>query len=73
MTEHQDKCPECGSMDIRFRTRDSKKGDYYGCRTCGYGPILFPLNYRRKFIAPVIDAETANDALKLVRELKHDV
>ena len=73
MTEHQDKCPECGSMDLRFGSRDPCEGDYYVCRTCGYGPILFPLNYRRKFIAPIIDAEESNRALKLVQELKHDV
>ena len=70
MTDNQDKCPECGSTDLRFGSRDPCEGDWYWCQHCKAGPILFPLNYRRKFIAPVIDAETANEALKLVQELK---
>jgi hypothetical protein len=69
-TDNQDKCPECGSMDIRFGSRNPCEGDYYACRSCGYGPILFPLNYRRKFIAPIIDSDDANAALKLVQELE---
>jgi len=71
MTEHQDKCPECGSMDLRFGSRDPLEGDFYWCRTCKNGPILFPLMYRRKFIQPeIIDAEESNKALKLVQELR---
>lgn len=63
-------CPECYSRDIRFGSRDPCEGDYYWCHSCGYGPILFPLDYRRKFCAPVIGAEQGNKARALVAHLR---
>ena len=38
-------CPDCGSTKLRFGSRDPCEGDYYWCRSCGCGPIRFPLNH----------------------------
>lgn len=74
-------CQDCGSRNLKFGSRDPCEGDYYWCDDCGNGPILFPLNYRRKFIQPVlsnpekvgcskiIDAEAANEAILMVKRL----
>jgi DNA-directed RNA polymerase subunit RPC12/RpoP len=71
MTGIQDRCPECGSIDLRYGSTDPQEGTYFWCEHCGSGPILYPLGYRRKFIQPkIIDAEESNKALKLVQELK---
>ncbi len=56
-TFSEDCCPECGSPDLAYRSRDPCEGDYYKCLKCGCR-ILFPLNYCRKFIAPVCDADS---------------
>lgn len=65
-----DVCPTCGNPNIRFGSRDPCEGDYYWCNSCGEGPILFPLYYKRKFNAPIIDSEEANSAIALVGRLK---
>jgi hypothetical protein len=54
---YTDKCPECNSEDLRYGSEDPLEGTYLWCNSCGCGPILYPLGYRKKFIAPVIDAE----------------
>lgn len=63
-------CQDCGSSNLKFGSRDPCEGDYYWCDDCGNGPILFPLNYRRKFIQPVIDADAANEAILMVKRLQ---
>ena len=72
VSEPQEKtvCPECGSANLVFGSRDPCEGDWYWCEDCGNGPILFPLHYTRKFIQPVIDAEESNRALKLAAMLR---
>lgn len=40
----QPRCPDCGSIALKFSSRDNCEGDYYWCHACGCGPILFPLN-----------------------------
>jgi DNA-directed RNA polymerase subunit RPC12/RpoP len=52
-----DTCPECGSEFLRFGSEDPQEGTYFWCDACGCGPILYPLGYRKKFIAPIINAE----------------
>lgn len=66
----EDHCPECGSTYLQFGSRDPLEGDWYWCETCGCGPILYPLHYRRKFIAPVLDADEVNKALATVAVLR---
>lgn len=39
----QPRCPDCGSIALKFATRDYCEGDYYWCHACGCGPIRFPL------------------------------
>lgn len=61
-TFSEDSCPDCGSRDLRFGSRDVCEGDYYVCKDCGLR-IKYPLNYCRKFIAPVLDADTLQAAI----------
>ena len=42
----QPRCPDCGSIALKFSSRDNCEGDYYWCHACGCGPIKFPLNMR---------------------------
>lgn len=54
--ENKNICPECGGP-LRFGSRDPCEGDYYWCRSCGFGPIRFPLHH----VMPkptLIDADT---------------
>ena len=39
----QPRCPDCGSIALKFATRDYCEGDFFWCHACGCGPILFPL------------------------------
>ncbi len=55
-------CQDCGGP-LRFGSRDPCEGDYYWCRECGAGPVLFPLGEGpRKPVPGFIDEETANAA-----------
>ncbi len=70
-------CPVCQG-ELRFGSRDLAEGDYWWCKSCGYGPIRFPL-----FCGPpvkqitnvgellgIIDADKSNEALRIVAALK---
>jgi predicted RNA-binding Zn-ribbon protein involved in translation (DUF1610 family) len=70
-------CPECGGS-LRFGSRDLSEGDYYWCSVCGYGPIRYPLFSGPPFkeitsvkeLLGIIDADKANEALRIVESLK---
>ena len=69
-SEHMNVCLDCGGP-LRFGSRDPCEGDYYWCYRCGAGPVLFPVAADPcKPVHGIIDAETANAALKLVAALK---
>jgi hypothetical protein len=50
-SEHINVCPDCGGS-LRFGSRDPCEGDYYWCRVCGAGPILFPIGEGPRNPAP---------------------
>ena len=58
-------CPECGGP-LRFGSRDPCEGDYYWCRSCGLGPILFPLGEGPRALSPLLDA----DLLQAARDIR---
>ncbi len=69
-------CPECGGP-LRFGSRDLAEGDYWWCSVCGYGPIKFSLfcgppvkQVGIKELLGIIDADKANEALRIVEVLK---
>ena len=62
-------CPECGGS-LRFGSRDPLESDFYWCRECGYGPILFPIGEGPRPVRSVIDTETANAAVSLAAASK---
>ena len=72
-----DECPECGGP-LRFGSRDLAEGDYFWCSVCGYGPIKYPLFggpaikqiTKVKELLGIIDADRANEALRMVEILK---
>ncbi len=64
-------CPDCGSHDLKFGSRDPREGDYYWCQSCGCGPIQFPLYHQMpakispklsRHINSLIDADLAEEA-----------
>lgn len=59
------RCPDCGSLDLRFGSRDSFEGDYYWCRACGAGPIRFPLYHTMPRNRSIIDADTEQAAASM--------
>lgn len=61
------RCPDCGSLNLKFGSRDSFEGDYYWCRACGAGPIRFPLYHTMPLKRSIIDADTEQAAATMRR------
>lgn len=60
-SENINVCQECGGP-LRFGSRDPCEGNYYWCRACGAGPILFPLGTGPRPVSGIIDADTRQAA-----------
>lgn len=56
------RCPDCGSLRLKFGSRDPCEGDNYWCRDCGAGPIQFPLYHAMRKKPSIIDADTLQAA-----------
>ena len=61
-------CPECGGS-LRFGSRDPLESDFWWCRECGYGPILFPIGEGPRNPKPAnIDVAEAKQRAALIRD-----